>query len=225
MKKIVFIKDFINAYCDNAAGFAMSPERQRRAEMLFSNREQHRFITAERITLDLIQQCFGIDDAEICGMVSQKPYIRNHPDLCFSRSYCGDDLCVAVEDAKRIGVDCERIDKADASVMKYFFTDSEKIYVKRSPDPDLAFSLIWTRKESYIKCIGDGLRFRLDLLDVTPEPSASAGLPVLLKNDKLGDLYIKSYITDGAVVSVCSEIEDTFPMCIQEWRNHEENDH
>lgn len=225
MKKIVFIKDFINAYGEGAIDFILSPERQKRAEMLFSAQERQRFVVAERITQDLIQHCFDIHDAEICGMVSQKPYIKNQRNICFSRSYCGDALCVAVEDSERIGVDCETIKKADESVMKYFFTDNERAFVENSPDKNLAFSLIWTRKECYIKCVGKGLCFRLDLLDVTPNPIVTIDLPLFIKNDEIGDLYIKSYVLDGTVVSACSEIEDTFPMCIQEWRKDEEDNY
>ena len=224
MKKIVFIKDFIHAYGDNSEQFILSPERQNRAEKLFSVLEKQRFVIAERITLDLIEQCFGVRNAEICGTVSKKPYIKNHRGICFSRSYCKDDLCVAVEDTERIGVDCEAIKRADESVMKYFFTDNEQKFVHRSPDKDLAFTLVWTRKESYIKCIGEGLSFRLDLLDVTPKQVALISSPLLLKNDNIGDLYVKSYIIDNAVVSVCSE-DDIFPAYVQEWRQNEENDY
>ncbi len=225
MKKIVFIKNFIDAYGGKTTDFVMSPERKQRADILFSAQERQRFVTAEKITADLIEQCFDIHDFEICGVVSQKPYIKNYRNICFSRSYCNDSLCVAVEDAERIGVDCEVIKNADDLVIKYFFTDSEKTLVENSPDKDVAFSLVWTRKESYIKCIGEGLGFRLDLLDVAPKPHTSIQRPLLIKNNEIGDLYINSYVIDDAVVSVCSEKEDAFPMCIEDWSYNEKNNY
>lgn len=225
VKKIFYIKDFINACGKDTAKFTLSPERQKRAEMLFSTQERQRFIAAEIITLDIIGRCFGIHNVELCGTVSQKPYIKNCPDLSFSRSYCADALCVAVEDAKRIGVDAEMVKNADEFVMKYFFTEREKAFVESSSNRNLAFSFIWTRKESYIKCIGEGLRFRLDQLDVAPKQPASMYLPLPIRNDAIGDLYIKSYVLNRAVVSVCSEMEDTFPTCIREWSAYEENDY
>lgn len=215
MKKIVWVKNFLNA--GNTSSFTLSPERQHREDILFSVEEKQRFIAAEKITLALIDRFFGIQDVEICGMVSQKPYIKNHRNIGFSRSYCGSALCVAAEDTERIGVDSEEIKKADESVMKYFFTDKEKAFVNCCPNQDLAFALIWTRKESYIKCIGKGLCFPMDLLDVTPVKSNSISLPTAIKSAEFGDLFISSYRIDSAVVSVCSEKEDGFPQRLEEW--------
>lgn len=223
MKKIIWIQDFLDV--GNAVSVALSSERQHRAEILFSAEERQRFLAAEKIVLMLLDRFFGIQDAEICGTVSQKPYIKNHQNICFSRSYCGDALCLALEDAKRIGIDSEEIKKADSSVMKYFFTDRERAFVSSCPNQDLAFALIWTRKESYMKCIGKGLCFPMDLLEVTPLKPDSIGVPTPIRSAEFGDLFISSYQTGDAVVSVCSEKEDGFPECLQEWRDYEKNDH
>ncbi len=218
MKNIVYVKDFIQLGESATASFTLSPERKERAEKLFSDQEKQRFIAAEQLTQKLIAQCFDITDVQICGQVSQKPYIKNHRDICFSRSYCGNGLVVAVENAERIGVDCEIIKPVDKAVIKYFFTEHEKNFVQNYEDQAVAFTLIWTRKESYIKCIGEGLHYPWNQLDVTPIQFNLAHFPISLKNDLVGDFYINSYLISDTVLSICSPNDDQFPSIIQEWR-------
>ena len=217
MKKLVLVENFPKSLDHNVPFSNLSPERKIRANMLFNEQEKERFVIAEEITSQIISRCFNIENAEICGKVSEKPYIKNHENISFSRSYCNDTLCIAVENGGRIGVDCETVKKADDGVMRYFFTANEKNYIADSDDKDFAFSLIWTRKESYIKCLGKGLDFRFDLLDVTPKQPLEAGQRLFFKNDKVENLHINSYLLDHTVISVCSEIDDNFPELILGW--------
>lgn len=218
MIKIVLARDFVKASGQSAASFPLSSQRQERADKLFSDQEKRRFIAAEMITSKLITQDFGISDIEICGHVSQKPYLKNHPDIGFNRSYCGDDLVVAISDTTQIGVDCEVIKTADDAVMKYFFTDCEQEFVKKCFNKNLAFTLIWTRKESYIKNIGEGLHFQWNLIDVTPKQLDWTHSPLSFRNDPINGFYINSYYFDDIVLSLCTQTDEAFPSVIQEWR-------
>lgn len=213
MKRIFLIDNFADAFDPKEDKKFLSEERLRRLELLSGDVEKKRFAAAEKITLKILSSCFGIENAKIRGRVSQRPYISDYPDISFSRSYCGNTLCVAAEDSPQIGVDSEIVGKADFSVMKYFFTENEKNFVEKSADNDLAFSIIWTRKESFIKCLGKGLEFPIHELDVAPKQIITQDSPIYQENDEVRGLYINSYIIGKTVISMCSQVNDKFPAC------------
>lgn len=214
MKSLVFIPNFETTKFPFYTAFSLSSERQTRADLLCTAREKQRFFIAERITVELLRHFFGVAHPEICGAVSEKPYVKAEKNVAFSRSYCDDALLIALEDAQCIGADAEKIRPLDAALMQYFFTEAEQNYVHTAKDADFAFTLIWTRKESYIKCIGSGLNFRFDLLDVTPREPFRNEKKLFLKNDKIGELYISSYRVGDTVLSICSTVNDDFPALI-----------
>ena len=207
MKEIILINNFVQ----HEPHFQLSPERLKRALILKDTYEKKRFISAERLTCDALSFFYGISEPVITGSVGNKPEIADH-NVYFSRSYAKDCLILAMDNKADIGIDAEEIKEADESFMSYFFTEREKEYVNKHDNKDFAFTLIWTRKESYIKCIGEGLKFRFDTLDTTPSEEVSEN-EKLFKNNKLcNSLYINSYRTDNIVISVCSRINEEFPL-------------
>lgn len=216
MKLLVLVKNYIN-FLDN--NFDLSPDRKTRADIFTSDYEKQKFISAEKITVDEIKKIFGINNINICGNVGEKPYLNNYHDISFSRSYDNNFLFLGIENLNGcIGVDCESTKKVDYNLMKYFFTDLERMYVEKSEDKNFAFTLIWTRKESYIKCLGKGLEFKFNLLDTTPKYDMKLNKnneTIFGKNQKINDMYINSYFINNVVISVCSSIDDKFPSVIQ----------
>ncbi len=93
-----------------------------------------------------------VESKEICR--NPKPFLANCP-YQFNLSHSGDYLVLAVGDVP-IGVDIEKITRVRPKVMERYFSDSEKEKVaKEGAD---AFYEIWTKKESYIKYTGNGLK-------------------------------------------------------------------
>ncbi len=225
VKKIVYIRDFVQRYRDAAEGFVLSPQRQARMERLSDDAQKLRFRTAEYLTTMLLRKTFCVPELQIQGEISKKPYIPGREDISFSRSYCESDLLIAIEDDGSIGSDCEKIKMPDDAVMKYFFTEGERSFVCSAEDRDLAFTLIWTRKESYMKCIGEGLCGSWALLDVTPHQMDWKYSPISLKNDAVGEYFMNSYRMGNTVLSICSRVNDRFPSVIQEWREDEEDNY
>lgn len=83
-----------------------------------------------------------------------KPYLKENKNFCFNISHSGNAVAVAVSNTE-IGVDIEKIRKADFRVCNRFFTENEKEYVGNS---DRRFFEIWTKKEAYIKLNGLALK-------------------------------------------------------------------
>ena len=65
-----------------------------------------------------------------------------------------------------IGVDVEFIrEKYPKIVCKRVFTDAEIQQIETAKDPTLMFFKFWTLKESFVKCLGQGLSFPLKTVE------------------------------------------------------------
>ena len=85
-----------------------------------------------------------------------KPYLRDYPDVHFSLSHSGDYAMCAISDSP-IGCDIQKISDTRPQVARRFFTQAEQLYLQGSEDPQVEFTRIWTRKESYVKMKGLGI--------------------------------------------------------------------
>ena len=69
-----------------------------------------------------------------------------------------------------VGIDIENTGRFRRREKYMFFTDNETRYVN-SADSARRFCIIWTRKEAYIKALGEPLAFAAKTELVTPELS------------------------------------------------------
>lgn len=214
MKKLVLLRDFEHKAVTLSKRKPLSLERENRKNLLHSAEEQRRFEASEQLLIKFLETEFSLKNAEIYGKVSEKPYLLGQ-NLSFSKSYCDETLCLAAESGSKIGVDAETLKQPDYAVADVFFTEKEKAYINDSENKALSFYVIWTRKESYMKCVGEGMHFRFDLLDVTPQKKSNISGKLFPENDCAGGLYLNSYLLGDKVISVCSETNDDFPKFIE----------
>lgn len=93
-----------------------------------------------------------------------KPYFREYPWLHFNLSHAG-NYVAAVFDEKEVGIDVEKNDRCNLKVAERFFQQKELEYLTEEKDLERRqerFGLLWTRKESYIKATGYGMRQELN---------------------------------------------------------------
>jgi 4'-phosphopantetheinyl transferase len=99
-------------------------------------------------------------------------------DLRFNLSHCGDVALYAFSRGREIGVDVEEVYElrdADAVAAGFFSPRENAAYLALDPrEQPLAFFRCWTRKEAFIKALGDGLHFPLDAFDVSLAPGEPA---------------------------------------------------
>lgn len=96
-----------------------------------------------------------------------KPFLKNNTECHFSISHTDNYSVVAVDDLS-VGVDIEIIvnKKLDIKeISNMFFSEKEKLILRRSDYSPNVFFEIWTAKESYIKMTGEGLSKPLDSFD------------------------------------------------------------
>ena len=96
-----------------------------------------------------------------------------------------DGLCVCALSDKAVGVDVERIRPHSPRVASRVFSDGESAMLRGSAQPDKCFFEIWTRRESYVKCLGTGLA------DLSADVAENARFQTLT-------------VQDAFVVSVCT---------------------
>ncbi len=92
-----------------------------------------------------------------------KPYFESLPDFYFNVSHSGDLTTIAVSE-QNIGIDTEKLRTPDLRVARRFCED-EYTYLTKNPSPT-AFFEIWTKKEAYLKYLGEGLHGRLNSFSV-----------------------------------------------------------
>ncbi|MBK1811288.1 4'-phosphopantetheinyl transferase superfamily protein [Clostridium sp. YIM B02505] len=95
-----------------------------------------------------------------------KPYINQYVNFNYNISHTRDAIVLAISDSA-IGVDIEKIRKADPYIAKRFFTSDEQEYIIQDNfQSDRRFCEVWTKKEAYVKYSGKGLSMPLNYFNV-----------------------------------------------------------
>ena len=82
-----------------------------------------------------------------------KPYIRDREELQCSISHCSAAVAAVVDDVP-VGVDIEEVRSYQKKVARFVCSEEELAEIEASPNPDVAFTVLWTKKESFIKLHG-----------------------------------------------------------------------
>ncbi|MCH5323966.1 MAG: 4'-phosphopantetheinyl transferase superfamily protein [Eubacterium sp.] len=98
---------------------------------------------------------YGIDFSEDMIFYGEKgkPYIK---DAFLNISHTDGLICAALSDNEN-GSDCEKIKAPRDGVLRRCFSEKEAEYIRKSTDPALVFTRLWTLKEAYSKLVGEGI--------------------------------------------------------------------
>ena len=114
----------------------------------------------------VLKEKFNNKMAEIKKGPHGKPYFPG-TDIHFNKSHSGDFKVLAIAETP-VGVDIEKVRKADLRVAKRF-CENEYNYITQK-DSEHRFFEVWTKKEAYLKYKGTGLNGGLDSFDVFSLP-------------------------------------------------------
>jgi 4'-phosphopantetheinyl transferase len=99
-------------------------------------------------------------------------------DLRFNVAHSDDVAVYAFATGREIGIDVEAvrvIRDADDIAARFFSRRENEAYLALDPrDKPLGFFNCWTRKEAFVKALGDGLYHSLDRFDVSLAPGEPA---------------------------------------------------
>lgn len=133
---------------------------QWRLQKVLSYRQNiDKFLCAKSFVMleDVLNKSFGLVKCPEFSYESHgKPYFRDYPEIFFNISHCHKGIACAVMD-KPVGIDIEEI-QFDENLAKVIFSPAELEAIRSAEDQAVKFTELWTRKESFLKLTGEGLR-------------------------------------------------------------------
>lgn len=134
-----------------------------------------------------------------------KPYLAEYPSFHYNLSHSGDYAAIAVSN-QTVGIDIEYVRTNQKRLVQRFFSKEECAMLEEEWS-DLAFTRIWTRKESYIKAVGFGMRMPLAGFSTVAETVTVNEHMNSEMLDEVGELfYLESFwIGEACSLSVCQK--------------------
>ena len=163
----------------------LSANEQSRAARFVRVTDQENYVIDRAILRLLLSKYLRISQAEIeieCNEFGKPfvPKILNQKDIRFNLSHSGDLCVLGFRQEGEIGVDIEKIreDLAMDDLARRYFSPLEIAEFEGLPNAQrkLGFFLGWTRKEAYVKAVGDGLQRPLDEFSMTLTPGETPKL-------------------------------------------------
>lgn len=176
----------------------LSDDERARAQRFLFERDRNSFIAARGILRDLLARYVGCAprDLEFIYGPQGKPALSDgntSNPFRFNLSHSHGLAVLAVTRESEIGVDVEKIkpERAGEELARRYFSPAEVEELLALPADQRAegFFLCWTRKEAYVKALGEGLRFPLDRFRV----SLSPGQPAQLYRDAGARWSVKAF--------------------------------
>jgi 4'-phosphopantetheinyl transferase len=178
---------------DASAALLSAVERDR-ASRFASDSDRRRFTVARAGLRTLLAARLGVtaEAVELIYGRNGKPALARdqaESGLHFNLSHSGDIAAYAFSMDQEIGIDVERIREianADNMAARFFSVRENEVYNSLDPiDKPVGFLSCWTRKEAFIKALGDGLTYSLNSFDVSLRPGEPA--EILRVGDIPGD--------------------------------------
>lgn len=166
------------------AAAELSIDEIERARRFVFGRDRRRFIFARRTLRRLLAAYVGIAPAAVRFRYAShgKPALVSGPDLGidFNVSHSGDAVVIAVSSAGPVGVDIEEIrpmpDRDDLAMRTFAPGEFRRLCAIGDSQRTEAFFACWTRKEAFVKALGEGLTHPLDRFEVAVDPTEPARL-------------------------------------------------
>lgn len=132
----------------------VSAQRREQALRYRHERDQRLSVAAYRLLQHALLTEYGIQQPPILAYgTNGKPMLAEWPHIHFSLSHCREAAACVVSD-KPVGIDIESIDHYDEAVAAQVMSDAELRKIHASPSPQIAFTRLWTMKESLYKLTG-----------------------------------------------------------------------
>ena len=163
----------------------LSQDERIRADRFYFEQDTKRFIVGRGILRTMLGRYLGIEPSQLqfrygpCG----KPALTENSlgsTVSFNLSHSQGLALYAVTCDRQIGVDLEHIrpvPNAENIALRFFSEREKAVFTALPPSQkQAAFFNCWTRKEAYMKAIGEGLALPLDQFDVSLSPGEPARL-------------------------------------------------
>jgi 4'-phosphopantetheinyl transferase len=171
---------------------SLAPDEWERAWRFRFEQHRRRYLVGRGALRALLGGYLGIAPREVTFTYGPrgKPFLAGPPatasGLSFNLSNSHELALVGFLRGPEIGVDVEFLKPMPdlEQISERFFSESERVALRRLPAPQKpeGFFNCWTRKEAYLKAVGEGLAAPLDSFDVTLAPGEAPRM-LTLKGD------------------------------------------
>jgi len=169
----------------HALAQTLSADERHKAERFYFERDRKRFVSSHGILRKILGRYLRLEPNRLKFLYGShgKPTLGGTTDghsLCFNMSHSHDLAIFAFTWGRRIGVDVEYVRPMPDSeeITEHFFSPQENAVFRAVPASRKleTFFNCWTRKEAFLKAVGDGLSRFLDSFDVSLVPGEPARL-------------------------------------------------
>ncbi|TNE95151.1 MAG: 4'-phosphopantetheinyl transferase superfamily protein [Gammaproteobacteria bacterium] len=138
-----------------------------------SESSKKRFILARIKLREILSRYTGSSPSNLRFSLGAygKPSLEGCSEIRFSQANAGDYTLIAVSRNRELGVDLERVVDVDfPAISNRFFSEDEKNALRKLEVSEKlnAFFRIWTRKEAYVKALGVGLSYPMQVFSTSP---------------------------------------------------------
>ena len=180
--EIVIARLDVGADAADALASLLSGEERQRAGRFAADRERRRFTVARARLRQLLGERLDVAPGAIELVYSAGGKPRLHPrfggTVRFNVSHHQDVAAFAFANGREVGVDIERVRTLadqDAVAALVFSPREHREYLELDPEQKPhAFFNCWTRKEAFVKALGEGLRYPLHRFDASLVPDGWA---------------------------------------------------
>lgn len=190
----------------------VSKDKARRVSQFYYLDDAYRTLLGDLLIRSEICKMLNISNDSIRCKYNEsgKPYLIDE-SLCFNLTH-SKDWIVAMFDKRPVGIDVEYINEFNIKKIIDFFSNEEILELNNRPESEKLeyFYDLWTLKESYVKCIGEGLFIPLDSFTIIKNYNE-----IRIKHNTSEKYYFKQYdIAPFYKLSVCSTSEN-LPQSIE----------
>jgi 4'-phosphopantetheinyl transferase len=158
----------------------LSRSEQRKAGRFYLPRDVTRYIIGRGWMRQILAACLDEEPAALSFTENPfgKPRLSDSSELHFNLTHSHGYAVLVVAWGFEVGVDIERLRPSPEGVAEQFFSKAEcdALDHMAPADRDESFFNCWTRKEAFVKALGDGLSFPLDDFSVSLAPGTPAAI-------------------------------------------------
>jgi len=208
---------------------SLSASERRRAERFYFPEHGSRFRAAHGMLRDILARYLGMPVAAVPIETDPhgKPRLAagagGEPALCFNLSHSGPMALIALTRQAQVGVDVEQVRPLlDAmSIAERHFAPAEHALLRGlAPDQGReAFWRCWTRKEAFLKAVGEGLAFGLDRVEVAFLPGEAARVVRVDGDTAAAQRWWMADVSPAAgYVAACVAARAACDVCRWDWQ-------
>jgi 4'-phosphopantetheinyl transferase len=168
----------------------LSPDEKARAERFVFGHHRRAYVLSRCILRALLGRYISLPATDIqfsYGSKGKPHLLELNSRVRFNCSHSAGMVLYAITRHRDLGIDIEKIRPLQdmEEIAQRFFCPEEvrELWSFMPPEREAAFFRCWSRKEAYVKAVGDGLSIPLDTFCVTLAPGDSAGF-VYFGNDR-----------------------------------------